>query len=424
MTKRMMAAVGPLALPESALHAPLLPGEGFHAGPLRIPEPARRPRVALLGRPLGPRGPRLLARECEVVLLPEDEGTSLTAADVQVLLVDGSWSARRVEAALAGLLGRDESSRPIVIVVFNSNRPARLAEAVHALVDDVVPGSLGERQVLARIHAALRVRGWMSELSRKNAELETLYHRLEVMAGRMAEELRLASNVQRSLLPPPLQHARLEFAREFIPFREIGGDFYDFVPLGPHTLAFAIGDVMGKGVPAALLAANLKALIRAQVEAGDVCPAALVSKVNRLFWDVVPTGLFASLFFAVFDLEEGTVDYVNAGHHYPFLVPVAGEARDLVQGGTVLGLAEDTPYDQVRVRVEPGDVLVFYSDGVTDRTSPGGDLFGIERLKAAALRARGDNARIALYSLLGEVQAWSNGVPAEDDMTLVVARAR
>ena len=137
----------------------------------------------------------------------------------------------------------------------------------------------------------------------------------------MAEELRLASNVQRSLMPPPLQHARLEVAREFIPFREIGGDFYDFVPLGPHRMAFAIGDVMGKGVPAALLAANLKALIRAQIEPGDVCPAALVTKVNRLFWDVVPTGLFASLFFTVFDLEKGTADYVNAGHHHPFLVP-------------------------------------------------------------------------------------------------------
>ena len=92
----------------------------------------------------------------------------------------------------------------------------------------------------------------MSELSRKNAELQGLYGRLEVLAGRMAEELRLASNVQRSLLPAPLQHARLDVAREFIPFREIGGDLYDFVPLGPHRMAFAIGDVMGKGVPAAL----------------------------------------------------------------------------------------------------------------------------------------------------------------------------
>src|SRR5262249_9999464 len=189
-----------------------------------------------------------------------------------------------------------------------------------AAIDDVIAWSLGARRVLARVQSAVRVRGWMSELSRKNAELQGLYQRLEVLAGRMAEELRLASNVQRSLLPVPLQHARLEVAREFIPFREIGGDFYGFVTLGPHRMAFAIGDVMGKGVPAALLAANLKVSIRAQVEAENVCPRELVTKVNRMFWDVVPNGLFASLFFGVFDLETGRLDYVNAGHHYPFLV--------------------------------------------------------------------------------------------------------
>src|SRR4029078_12891295 len=110
----------------------------------------------------------------------------------------------------------------------------------------------------------------------------------------MAEELRLASNVQRSLLPPPLQHARLDVAREFIPFREIGGDLYDFVPLGPHKMAFGIGDVMGKGVPAALLAANLKASIRAQVEAENICPSALVAKGNSTFWDVVQSRLVAT----------------------------------------------------------------------------------------------------------------------------------
>jgi sigma-B regulation protein RsbU (phosphoserine phosphatase) len=265
----------------------------------------------------------------------------------------------------------------------------------------------------------------MSELSRKNAELQALYGRLEILASRMAEELRLASNVQRSLLPTPLQHARLEVAREFIPFREIGGDFYDFVPLGPHRMAFAIGDVMGKGVPAALLAANLKASIRAQVEAENVCPAALVAKVNRMFWDVVPNGLFASLFFGVFDLEAGRLDFVNAGHHYPFVVTGKGEVRDLVHGGTVLGLVEDSIYEQGSVPFQGRDLFVFYSDGLTDRGNAEGELYGIERLKEAALRAGTEStARITLYSLLGDVQGWSGGAPAEDDMTLVVARAR
>ncbi|PYQ47578.1 MAG: hypothetical protein DMF78_23360 [Acidobacteria bacterium] len=325
---------------------------------------------------------------------------------------------------LAPLATRDEAARPAVLLVLREGLRLRLRPAFQAVIDDVVAAGLGERQVLARVNAAVRVRGWMSELSRKNAELQGLYRRLEVLASRMAEELRLASNVQRSLLPPPLQHARLEVAREFIPFREIGGDFYDFVPLGPHRLAFAIGDVMGKGVPAALLAANLKASIRAQVDSDNLCPATVVGKVNRMFWDVVPNGLFASLFFGLFDLEQGRFDFVNAGHHYPFLVTAQGEVRDLVQGGTVLGLEEDSSYLQGSVVFGRDDLFVFYSDGLIDRTNPDGELFGIERLKDAATRATRDSARIAVYSLLGDVQGWSAGAPAEDDMTLVVARAR
>jgi sigma-B regulation protein RsbU (phosphoserine phosphatase) len=293
-----------------------------------------------------------------------------------------------------------------------------------AAIDDFVSGSLGERQVVERITAALRVRGWMAELNRKNEELQSLYHRLEVLADRMAEELRLASNVQRSLMPAPIQHDHLEVAREFIPFREIGGDYYDFLPIGPHRLAFAIGDVMGKGVPAALLAANLKASIRAQVEDGDLCPDALVARVNRMFWEVVPSGLFSTLFYAVIDLESSSIDYVNAGHHHPFLVRPDGAVTDLTHGGTVLGLVEDSRYEMGTIGIDRGDLLVFYSDGVIDRSNERGELYGIERLKEAAVRSRHDSARITLYSLLGEVQGWSGGVPPEDDATLVVAKAR
>src|SRR5205809_6023285 len=125
-----------------------------------------------------------------------------------------------------------------------------------------------------------------------------------------------ATTGQRSPLPAPLQHRRLEIAREFIPFREIGGDYYDFMELGPDRLALAIGDVMGKGVPAALMAANLKATVRAQIQGDLTSPEEVTRRVNRLFWDVTPHGLFCSLFFAVFDLARGTLEYVNAGHHY------------------------------------------------------------------------------------------------------------
>ena len=389
------------------------------------PAPAARPRVALVGRLPGVRRRRLLTRAYDISAFGAEEATELADAGFEVVLLDAALGTRGLNGVLAPLAERNEGARPAVLLVMRDGTRPRFRPAYQAVVDDVVAAGLGERQLLARVQSAVRVRGWMTELSRKNAELQGLYGRLEILASRMAEELRLASNVQRSLLPAPLQHARLDVAREFIPFREIGGDLYDFVPLGPHKMAFAIGDVMGKGVPAALLAANLKASIRAQVEAENICPSALVAKVNRMFWDVVPNGLFASLFFGVFDLEASVLEFVNAGHHYPFLVTAKGEVRDLVQGGTVLGLVEDSTYEQGAMAFHADDLFVFYSDGITDRANPEGELFGVERLKEAAARSGTDcSARICLYSLLGEVQGWSAGAPAEDDMTLVVARAR
>ena len=101
-----------------------------------------------------------------------------------------------------------------------------------------------------------------------------------------------------------------------------------------------------------------------------------------------------------------------------------GAVSDLTQGGTVLGLVEDSRYETGSVGIDKGDLLVFYSDGVIDRSDERGELYGIERLKEAAVRSRRDSARITLYSLLGEVQGWSGGTPPEDDATLVVAKAR
>jgi sigma-B regulation protein RsbU (phosphoserine phosphatase) len=299
-----------------------------------------------------------------------------------------------------------------------------LADQLTGPADAVVTAGLGEQELLCRARAALRVRSVLSELNRKNAELAELQARLEGISRRMAEELRLAANVQRSLLPPPLRHPRLELAREFIPFREIGGDYYDLVPLGPERFALAIGDVMGKGVPAALLSANLKATLRSQLQDGSAAADEVVARVNHLYWQVTPKGRFASFFLAIFDLAGGTLQYVNAGHHEPFVVRPDGEVLDLGDGGTVLGLMEHVRYHRHDLELRRDDLLVFYSDGVTDRSNREDEMFGVERLREAAVRNRADGARIVLYTLLGEVQGWSGGAPPEDDLTLIVGKVR
>jgi serine phosphatase RsbU (regulator of sigma subunit) len=377
--------------------------------------------VAVVSRPRPEDVPRLLASAApDVVLL--DASLAPEALAPILLALGPAHAPAGLPSAGGPAAAPPDGARPVLLVYVPPGRSARLERRLREHADDFVSGDLGDQAVLVRLRGALRVRGFVGELSRKNAELQGLYHRLEGISRRMADELRLASNVQRSLLPAPVQHGRLEIAREFIPFREIGGDYYDFIELGPDRVAVAIGDVMGKGVPAALMAANLKASVRAQVQGGDVAPEEVTRRVNRLFWEVTPQGLFCSLFFAVFDLERGVLEYCNAGHHYPFVVRRDGTILDLTEGGTVVGLAEESRYRRATLRLEAEDLVVLYSDGVTDHGSADGELFGVERLKEAALRNRADTARIVLYSLLGEIQGWSAGTPAEDDTTLIVAK--
>lgn len=384
-----------------------------------------RPRGIVLGtRPPG----RAVRKVLDALLdwkaaRPEAIAGSLRAAPPDVLLLDGVPSAAVLAGLTTALGPPGAAERPAVLVRTPLGRPGAAEACLAGPADDVVNASLGAGELRLRLSGALEVRGLVQDLARRSGEVQGLAARLDSLGRRMADELRLASTIQRSLMPPPLAHTRLDVAREFLPYREVGGDFYDVVTLGGNRVGLAIGDVMGKGVPAALLAASLKACLRAHVS-GDAPVEQIVARANHVFWEVSPQGLFASLFFGILDFDAGRFRYVNAGHHYPFLMRPGGAAQDLVEGGTLLGLEEHSRYEPGEIGVEPGDALVFYSDGVTDREDRCGEAFGAERLKDAARRSQGDEARIVLYTLLGEVQGWSAGVPATDDMTLVVARMR
>jgi len=389
---------------------------------------AARPRALVVGGPLPgrPSGPLAAALETELVAVSRLRARLTEATPFDLVLLNGGSPLSSLRRALLAL-GLAEQRAPVLVMAPRGTQgrlQAALADRLTGPADAVVIAGLGEEELLLRARAALRVRSVLSELHRKNSELAELQSKVEGITRRMGEELRLAANVQRSLLPPPLKHPRLELAREFIPFREIGGDYYDLVPLGPDRFALAIGDVMGKGVPAALLSANLKATLRSQLQDGNVPADEVVARVNHLYWQVTPKGHFASFFLALFDLVEGTLQYVNAGHHHPFVVRPDGEVVDLGDGGTVLGLMEHTGYERHDLELRREDLLVFYSDGVTDRSNREDDMYGVERLKEASVKNRADGARIVLYTLLGEVQGWSGGTPPEDDLTLIVGKVR
>jgi serine phosphatase RsbU (regulator of sigma subunit) len=368
-----------------------------------------------------------LALEMDLALARTGGAEALLALDrdaPDLLILDGALPVATLAAILESVGQPGRARRPAVLVIAAGEARAGLDPRLLDHADEFVDGRLGAEVLAARVRAALRNRECLAELERKNAELEVLTRRLEALAKRTADELRLASQVQRSLLPPPQNHPRLDFASEFIPVREIGGDYFDLIPVGLNRLAFALGDVMGKGVPAALLAANLKACLRAQLQGPFVRPADLIARVNQLFSEVTPRGLFASLFFGVFDLEAGAFEYVNAGHEHPFVVRRDGSTDELETGGTVLGLMPGARFEQARIPLGRDDLVVFFSDGITDRLGQDGQFYGTERLRAAAVRSRRDAARLALYSLLGDVQGFAGGAPADDDMTLIVAKLR
>jgi serine phosphatase RsbU (regulator of sigma subunit) len=374
----------------------------------------KRPKVLVVGTFPGLTKRKLPDLDLEFVPSGQEARAGAPLPDVVVL--DGSLAVPELLRVLKSFGPPSAPERPAVLLM--GSRPV---PGLEGAVDDFV-----ERveDLHTRIQGALRLRSLRSDLAQKVALVEQLNVELDGLSRRMAEDLHLAGNVQRSLHPPPLHHPRLDVAREFIPVREIGGDYYDLVPLDSNRLVFAIGDVMGKGVPAALLAANLKASLRAQLQSGEVVVEELLGRVNHLFGEVTPRGRFSSLFLSLFHFDRGLLEYANAGHHRPFRARPNGEIDDLDTAGMALGLLEEASYQRGEVSLSPDDVLVFYSDGVTDRVNSQGDLYGIERLKEAAVRSRGDAARIALYSLLGELQGWSAGTPPNDDMTLVVTKVR
>ena len=249
-----------------------------------------------------------------------------------------------------------------------------------------------------------------------------LAERLEA-ERRAAHELTIARQVQARLFPqsrPALES--LDYAGVCFPAHAVGGDYYDFLTLGPDRLALVIGDVMGKGMAAALLMANLQANLRSQV-AFAVDTGRLLQSVNHLFCENSPEGAFASLFFADYHDATGALRYVNCGHLCALVLRRDGTLDRLAATSTVLGLFRQWECSVGESRLDPDDLLALYTDGVTEAFDDAGEEFGEERL-VDALRRHGDRTPEALLTfLVEEVRSFS---PHEqhDDLTLIVARRR
>lgn len=240
---------------------------------------------------------------------------------------------------------------------------------------------------------------------------------------RMERELGIARDVQARLFPerpPALAHG--ELAAHCVQARSVGGDYYDFLALGPGQVGLVLADVSGKGVHAALRMAHLHAHLRSQAGSAPQDPLRVLRQVNRMMHESSHPGQFATMFLGVWTDAARRLSYINCGHNPPLLLRRDGRVEWLEATATVLGLFAEWDCALGRAALEPGDVLLAYSDGVTETDGEGGE-FGAERLIEAVRSRAADGAEAVVAEVLARVQAYGGGA-ASDDLTLLALRVR
>ncbi len=238
----------------------------------------------------------------------------------------------------------------------------------------------------------------------------------------MQEEMRLAYKIQMDLLPsvaPDIEG--YDIAGKSIPAKTVGGDYFDFIRITPSCMCVCLGDVSGKGIPAALLMSNLQATLRGQA-LQDLTPHSCIAKSNVLLFKSTDMDKFATLFYGVLNTETHEFQYCNAGHNYPFLIRASGETVRLDIGGLVLGALEDFSFEESTVQFLPGDMLVIFSDGISEATNSGDEMFGEDRLERFVVENRTRSANDIIEAILEEVREHAELTPQSDDMTLVVVK--
>ena len=238
--------------------------------------------------------------------------------------------------------------------------------------------------------------------------------------ARLDEELRTASRIQQALLPEPRRSgAFFEAMGASLASRAIGGDFYDYLDMPDGRLGFALGDVTGKGPPAALLTAVVQGILAAQASQGGG-PAELVRLVNRVLLSRHLESRFVTIFLGALG-PDGRLTYCNAAQNPPLLFTASGWRR-LETGGTLIGAFEEAVYEEETIQLGPGDTLVLYSDGVVEAPNAAGEEFGEDRVRALVEAARGQSVDAVMAALLDAVQAFTRGDRQFDDITAVVLR--
>ena len=288
---------------------------------------------------------------------------------------------------------------------FEGFAPSRARITIENItINRVVEGKIVEERNAADI----------SPLWQKRVELEL--RELQ----RIEQELQVARSIQQAALPkevPTLEGWQI--TPYYQPAREVGGDFYDFLELDDGRLGLVAGDATGKGVPAALVMASTRSMLRAVAHAlGSSSPGEVLERVNDSLVTDIPPNMFVTCFYAILDPRSATLRYANAGHDLPYLRHRNGVAEELRARGMPLGLMPTMSYEEKEIELNAGEAAFFYSDGLVEAHDPKGEMFGFPRLQALVAehgeeRSLGEFLLEQLYSFTGE------GWEQEDDITLL-----
>lgn len=240
---------------------------------------------------------------------------------------------------------------------------------------------------------------------------------------KLEEELNVARQIQRNLLPRTLPHSpHFELSAFTQPSRQVGGDYYDFFLLPDGCLGIVIADVSGKGLGAALLVSQIQAILKAEVRHQRHIARA-IADTNAFVSEITAAEQFATLVYAEFNHLTRELSYTNAGHNQPMLVRHDGRCERLDCGGLVLGVIPSVTYEVGSIRLEPGDTILFFTDGLSDLTSPAGADFGEERTLELVVKNRGMSADALAREVVREATTFSAGDLGFDDLTIVVFKA-
>ena len=338
--------------------------------------------------------------------LTSDESIDIVMSDINMPVMDGL-------TLLSRLREMDRLLRMVIVSAYGDMQNIRIAMNRGAYDFLTKPIDFEDFE--------LTVRKTMQEVESVRAG-----HQARKLLDAMESELSVANRIQQSMLPqtfPPFPERRdFEIYAQMEPARAVGGDFFDFFLIDPDHFGFVIGDVSGKGVPSALFMVAARTLLRATAMQG-ASAAECIRYVNNVLARQSDGMMFVTLVYCILDTRNGQIDYCNAGHGHSCVFPAHGELRKTAdEGGMIAGLYDFAKYESGSLRLEPGDGLLLYTDGVTEAFNAEGEMFGDDGLQAALETAAHGPVQEVVNGIVREVKAFAGSAPQSDDITVMAIR--